>query len=128
MVAIGLGFVEQVKKKLNKTIKDKEVLRKDKNLLLNLSNMNNFRSSEEINSDKFNLSNKKEKLELNISLKEVFEDKGNYFDVNLFIGTNNKYPIINIQEFIINLNKSKEYYIGKGLIYNTNKYYFSKRG
>ena len=118
LVAIGLGFVDQIKKKLNKTSKNKEVLRKDKNLLLNLSNINNFSSNEEINSEKFNVNNTKEKLELNISLKEVFEDKGNYFDVSLFLGTNTMYPIANIQEFIISLNKLKEYYIGKGLVYN----------
>ena len=36
------------------------------------------------------------------------------------------YPISNIKEFIISLNKSNQYYIGKGLIYNKDKYYFSK--
>ncbi|MCE5220574.1 MAG: DEAD/DEAH box helicase [Clostridium sp.] len=126
LVAIGLGFANQIKKKLNQTSENKEVLRKDKNLLFNLSNISNFRSSEKINSDKFNLSNTKEKLELNISLKETFEDKGNYFDVSISIGINIMYPISNIQEFIISFNKSKQYYIRKGLIYNTNKYYFSK--
>ena len=126
LVAIGLAFVEQIKKKLNKTIENKEVLRKDKKLLLKLSNMNKFRPMEEINYDKLNLSNEKQKLELNISLKEVFDDKENYFDVSLFVGIDNKYPIVNIHEFIISINKSREYYIGKGLIYNTDKYYFSK--
>ena len=127
LVAIGLGFVEQIKKKLNKTSENKEVIRKDKNLLFKLSNMKNFRLSDEINSDKVNLNNTKERLELNISLKEVFEGKGNYFDVSLFVGNNNKYPIVNIHEFIISLNKLKEYYIGKGLIYDADKYYFSKK-
>ncbi|BCZ46106.1 DNA helicase [Clostridium gelidum] len=110
LVAIGLGFVNQIKNKLNKKNENKEVLRKDKNFLLALSNINNT----------------KEKLEVNISLKEVFEDKGNYFDINIFVGINNMHPIINIQEFIICVNQSKEYHIGKGLIYNDNKYYFSK--
>jgi len=126
LVAIGLGFVAQIKKKINKTSENKEVLRKDKNLLHKLSNINNFSSTKQLNCDKFSLSSKKEKLELNISLKEVYEEKGNYFDVSIFAGTNNMYPIVNIQEFIISCNKCKEYYIGKGLIYNKDKCYFSK--
>lgn len=35
------------------------------------------------------------------------------------------HPILNIEEFIKSIISSKEYYIGKGLIYNPNKYYFS---
>lgn len=126
LVAIGLGFVNQIKQKLNKTSENKEVLRQDKNLLLNISKINNFSSREEMNLGRFNVSNTKERLELNISLKEVFEDNGDYFDVSFFLSTNTMYSIANIQEFIISLNKLKECYIGKGLIYNSDKYYFSK--
>jgi len=127
LVGIGLGFVHQIKKKLNKTSEDREGLRKDIKLLLNLSQINNNKLSNNVNSDEFTLlSDSKEKLELNISVKEVFEDKGNYFDISISIGNNNIHPISNIQEFIISFNKSKQYFIGKGLIYNADNYCFSK--
>jgi superfamily II DNA or RNA helicase len=128
LVALGLNFIYQIKNKVNKASSNKEVLRKDKNLLLNLPNLNSFISGDTIDLDKINLSlnRKREKLQLSLSLKEVFEDNGNYFDVSVFLGSNTMYPINKIEEFILSLNNSKEYYIGKGLIYKKDKYYFSK--
>ena len=128
LVALGLNFIYQIKKKINKTANDKEVFRKDKNLLLNLPTTINFISGDKINLDKLNLSlsRKKEKLQISISLKEMFEHNENYFDVNVFLGNNTMYPITNIEEFILNLNDSKEYYIGKGLVYSEDKYYFTR--
>jgi len=127
LVALGLNFIHQIKKKVNKTATNKEVLRKDKNLLLDLPNANNFISRDKIDLDKLNLSLniKKQKLKLSLSLKEVVEDNRDYFDVSIFLGSNTMYPINNIEEFILSLNNSKEYYIGKGLIYNKDNYYFS---
>ncbi len=127
LTAIGLGFIQQVKKKLNKSDGKKEDLRKDRSILFNLSKINNFSQGEKVNSNKFDLIEIKEKLQLNISLKEVLEDENSYFKINLFIGINTLYPIINIQEFIMNLNKSKDYYICKELTYTIDKYYFSKQ-
>ena len=131
LIAIGLEFIYQIKKKLNKTSENKEILNKDKNLLPRLANIDKVVSSKELKLNKFNLSKSelsdfKKKLELNISIKEVFDDNSNYFDINIFIETSTIYPINNIPEFIISISKSKEYYIGKGLIYNVDKNCFSK--
>ncbi|WP_198944307.1 SNF2 helicase associated domain-containing protein, partial [Clostridium puniceum] len=128
LVALGLNFIYQIKKKMNKITEDKEVLKKDKNLLLNLPNANNFISRDKIDLDKLNLSlnTKKQKLQLSLSLKEVLEYNRKCFGVSIFIGSNTMYPIGNIEGFILSLNNSKEYYIGKGLIYNKDNYYFSK--
>jgi len=128
LVASGLNFIHQIKKKVNKTAPSKEISRKDKKILLNLPDANDFMLKNKIDLDKLNLSLniKKEKLKLSLSLKEVFEDNGNYFDVNIFIGSSTMYPISNIEEFILSLNNSKEYYIGKGLIYDKHNYYFSQ--
>lgn len=125
LAAINLFFIQQIKKKLNKANKNKEIIRKDKNILNDLYKLDIFDENKPGNSSELSGSDLKEKLELNISLKEVVEENNNYFDVNLFVGLSNMYPITNIQEFIDSIIKLKDYYIGKGLIYNAEKYYFS---
>lgn len=127
LAATSLYFIQQIKKKLNKANKNKEIIRKDKNILKDLHKLDIFNENKPGNSSEFSGSDLKEKLELNISLKEVVEENGNYFDVNLFVGLSNMYPITNIQEFIDSIIKLKDYYIGKGLIYKDEKYYFSNR-
>lgn len=125
LVATSLSFIQQIKKKLNKSNENKKNIRKDKNILIDLYKLDTFDKNKLGNLNKFNTSNLKEKLELNISLKEVVEDNSNYFDVSIFVGPSNMYPITNIQEFIGRIIKLKDYHIGKGLIYNAEKYYFS---
>ena len=128
LVALGLIFVQQIKKKINSTNLKKEAFRKDKKLLSNLPRATGFKLSREIELDQFNnsLNRNKEKLNINISLKEIFEEDKKYFELNMFVGNNTMYPIYNIEEFILSLYNSEEYYIGKGLIYNRDNYYFSK--
>ena len=125
LAATSLYFIQQIRKKLNKANENKEIIRKDKNILNDLHKLDIFDENKPGNSSEFSGSDLKEKLELNISLKEVVEENSNYFDVNLFVGLNNMYPINNIQEFIASIIKLKDYHIGKGLMYNAEKYYFS---
>lgn len=125
LVAIGLKFVEEVKKKLKNKIQGKERFRLDKNILNKLSciNKNDLNNNGVINSDVSQ--NIIEKLEINVSLKEVYDDKIKSFDASFYVGSSYMHPILNIDEFIKSIISSKEYYIGKGLIYTPNKYYFS---
>lgn len=131
LVATSLSFIEQIKRKLNKTNENKESSRKDKKILAHLSKLDMLNSmpnsGKAQNFEKLSTETLREKLELNVSLKEVVDENSDYFQVSLFVGVNNIYPITNIQEFIININKLTEYHIGKGLIYNAQKYYFSKK-
>lgn len=125
LVAISLSFIQQIKKKLNKSNESKEVIRKDKNILIDLNKLNTIDKSEFENLNKLNVYNLKDKLELNISLKEVVDENNDYFDVSLSIGPSNLYPITDIRKFTNNIVKLKDYHIGKGLIYDAEKYYFS---
>ncbi|MDR3594121.1 DEAD/DEAH box helicase [Clostridium sp.] len=124
-VAAALSFVNQVKKKLNEKVGNKQILRKDKELLHELYKIYNLKLNTERISDEFNLKYERKQLQLNISVKEVREDS-NYFDIYLFVEDGSTYPITNMEEFIVSIIKSTKYHIGKGLIYNPNEYYFSK--
>lgn len=128
LVTLGLIFIQQIKKKISKTDLNKETFRKDKKILLNLPKLKELQSNNKMEFDKFNIdiNRNKEKLNLNLSLKEIFEEEKNYFELSLFVGNSTMHPIPNIEEFILSLYNSKEYYIGKGLIYSSQNYYFSK--
>lgn len=128
LVASGLIFIQQIKKKMNKTELKNDNFREDKIILFNLAKIADFPGNSTLDMNQFNINinQNKKKLNLNISLKETFEEERNYFELSIFIGINTMYPISNIEEFILSLYNSKEYYIGKGLIYNKDEYYFSK--
>lgn len=128
LVALGLIFIQQIKKKMNKTDKKNYDLREEKNLLLNLPRITDLHGNSASDMSIFNnnINKNKTKLNLKLSLKETFEEEQNYFELSLFIGTNTIHLISNIEKFILSLYDSKEYYIGKGLIYNNDEYYFSK--
>lgn len=128
LVALGLTFIQQIKKKMNKTDKQKDDSSEEQRLLINLPRITDFHGNSVIDINRFhvNINKNKTKLNLNLSLKETFEEERNYFELSIFIGINTMYPISNIGEFILSLYNSKEYYIAKGLIYDKEKYYFSK--
>ncbi|WP_160691851.1 SNF2-related protein [Clostridium sp. C2-6-12] len=128
LVALGLIFIQQIKKKMNKTEQEKDNLREDKKLLLNLPKLTDIHENTKMDLNDFinNINKNKKKLNLNLSLKETFQEERDYFELSIFIGNNTMYPISNIEEFILSLYNSKEYYIGKGLIYKKEEYYFSK--
>lgn len=119
LVAAGLKFVQDVKKKL--ASKKNEVQRYDKKIIKELENTYLLYSEE-----KEKVLEKKEKLNINISLKEVKEENIKAFDVNIYIGHKQMYPVLNIKECIFAIKKKKEYCIGKGFVYDSTKYYFSE--
>lgn len=126
LIATVLMFVEEVKKKLNNRTTNKDKFRIDKNIL---NELNFFRCTDSNNSaeeEECDLKYKRNKLEINVSISEVKENNSNCFDVSFFVGTNNMYSITNIKEWAESIINSKEYYIGKGLVYTPKKYYFSK--
>lgn len=125
LIAIGIKFVEEIKKKLNKTLEKKENYRLDKSILGALSGVNKLLLNKEYRLVDDISNNSMEKLEINVSLKEVKDDTINEFEASFFIGNSNMYPILRIEEFIKNLYNLNKYYIGKGLIYDPEKHYFS---
>lgn len=119
-------FVEEVKKKLNNRIINKDKFRIDKNILNEFNffrciDLNNLVEEEECD-----LKYKRNKLEINVLISEVKENNSNCFDVSFFVGINNMYFIINIKEWVESIINLKEYYIGKGFVYIFKKYYFFK--
>lgn len=119
LVATGIKFIEDVKRKLN-TNKNEKV-RLDKIILKELKYSYALNSHE-----KSKIYDKREQLQINISLKEVKEQDIRAFDVNLYIGSTYMYPILNIRDCIISIKNNKEYNIGKGFLYDSKKYYFSE--
>ena len=119
LVAAGLKFIDNVKKRL--AVKKNEGERPDKRIIKELENTYLISSNE-----KEQLVYKKEKLKINISSKEVKEQPNTYFDISLYLGDTHMYPVLNIKECIVAIKDNKEYCIGKGLVYNKNKYYFSE--
>lgn len=117
IVASGLKFVEDVKKRL--ASKKNEIQRYDKKIIRELENTYLLHSEE-----KEKVLEKKEKLNINISLKEVKEENIKDFDVNIYIGNKQMYPVLNMKECISAIKKKREYCIGKGLVYDSSKYYF----
>lgn len=119
LVASGLKFINDVRKRLE-TRRSADA-RYDKKLIRNLRDTYRLYTDE-----KEKVISSKEKLDINISLKEVKEYKGNLYDISLFIGSTHMYPVLNIKEFIISLKNKKEYCLGKGLLYDNDKYYFDE--
>lgn len=115
LVAIGLSFTNAIKAKLNMKTQKKDEIKDDKSILDGLKDIINDKE----------LLNKKEKLSINISIKENLYDKET-FTISLFAGSNNMYPIVDINDFVNSVINKKEYYIGKGLVYKPNNYYFSE--
>ena len=125
LVAIGLKFIEEVKKKLRSKIDTKERVKLDKSILnklesINKSNLNYNNGINQNYSEKIS-----GRLEINVLLKEVHEDNSKSFDASFYVGNSYMHPILNIEQFVKNIISFNEYYIGKGLIYDSNKYYFS---
>lgn len=128
LVASGLLFIQKIKKKMKETELKNDNFKDEKMSLLNLPKIVDYivNSPLDINQFHSSINQNKKKLNLNIYLKEIFEEERNYFELSIFVGINTMYPILNIEEFILSLYNSKEHYIGKGLIYNKKEYYFSK--
>lgn len=119
LVAAAMKFVEGIKKKL--ALKRIEEERIDKKIIKELENIYLIHSDE-----KEKVFDKKEKLVLNVSIKQVKEESSNDFDVSIYIGNTHMYPILNIKNCVCSIIKDEEYCIGKGLVYDKNKYYFSE--
>lgn len=119
LVASGLKFINDVKKRLEsrKNINS----RYDKKLINKLKDTYLFYSDE-----KEKVINSKEKLEINISLKQVKEEIDDIYDMSLYIGNTHMYPVLDIKEFVISWKNKKEYCIGKGFLYDNDKYYFDE--
>lgn len=109
IIAAGLKFVEEIKKRINKNNTSKESL--EKKIINNIINSKAF---SEYN-DRYE---SRKKLEVNVSLKEVSEEKDLCFDIYFFVGNEKMYPILNLTEFLEKIINEEEYYIGNGLIYN----------
>lgn len=119
LVASGLKFINDVRKRLE-TKKNADA-RYDKKLIKDLRNTYLLYTDE-----KEKVISGKEKLDINISLKEVKEHKDNLYDISLYIGSSHMYPVLDIKEFIISLKNKKEYCLGKGFLYNNDKYCFDE--
>ena len=116
IIATGLQFINQIKNKISNKADGKGTLEKKIiNEILQTKEFCNYNKLED----------KREKLELSISLKEVNDEKELYFDIFLYIGNSKIYPVLNISEFIEKVINDEEYHIGNDLIYNKNKYYLS---
>lgn len=116
VIATGLQFVNQVKNKISNKSDNKSTL--ERRIINEILQTKEF--------CKYNrLEDKREKLEISISLKEVNDQKELYFDIFLYVGNSKVYPVLNISEFVEKVINDEEYHIGNGLIYNKNKYYLS---
>lgn len=119
LTAAGMKFIQSIKKRLKAKHKISE--RPDKKIIKELKDI-----YETINIDNMKIYNEKEKININISLKQAKEEKENLFYVSMQMGNSIMYTINNIKECIFAIKDKKEYSIGKGFIYNYEKYYFSK--
>ena len=119
LVATGIKFIEDVKRKLNATKNEK--VRLDKIILKELKYSYSLN-----NNEKNKIYDKREQLNINLSLKEVNEQDIKAFDISLYMGSTYMYPILNIRDCIISIKNKKEYNIGKGLLYDSKKYSFSE--
>ncbi|WP_294402329.1 DEAD/DEAH box helicase [uncultured Clostridium sp.] len=119
LVAAGFKFINDVKKRLASR-KNAEV-RNDKELIKELRDTYLMYTDE-----KEKVICSKEKLTINISLKEVKEHKDNLYDISLFIGNTHMYPVLDIKEFIMSWKNKKQYCIGKGFLFDNDKYLFDE--
>lgn len=117
IIATGLQFINQVKNRINKNTVAKDTL--EKKILNQIMQSKEFSKHNKIKDER-------ETLELNISLKEVNDEKDSYFDIVLYIGNSKTYPILNVPEFLEKVVNGEEYHIGNGLIYNKNNYSLSE--
>ena len=119
LIGAGLKFVDSVKRKLAASREEKS--RSDKMMIKDLKHfyLLNTDGREEVN-------NEKEKLEINVSIKEAKEKDSNDFEISIYIGSTTMYPVLDIKECIKALKSKSEYAIGKGLVYNSRKHYFNK--
>lgn len=117
LIATGLKFVEEIKIRLNSKNQNNR-LRIDKKIIEDLCTINKFN----INKSNENLT---ETLSIDVVLKESRDKNKDCFEVSFFIGNKAMYPILDVKDFIENICKSKEYYIGKGLVYNPQIHLFS---
>lgn len=119
IIATGLKFVSQVKSKINannKQVDKKEVL--DNKLIKDIVKSKTFNLYKNSNMNK-------EKLDINVSIKEVKGEKELCFDITFFVGSSKVYPILNLFEFVEKIMNEEKYHIGNGLIYNRDNYSFS---
>lgn len=72
------------------------------------------------------LDEKREQLDIFLSVKAVNEKKNEFFDINFFIGEKKSLPLLNVDECFKAFKERKKYLIGKGIIYDDNKYYFNE--
>lgn len=114
LAATGFKFLEAAKINLKK----KSVINNEKNILNKLYYLDYIET----------ISNpvKKTKLVLNVIVKEVLEINKQNFDISIFVNNEYSYPILGIKEWLTSYFNEEEYIIGKGLIYTSEKYYFSK--
>ncbi|MGN0144189.1 MAG: SNF2-related protein [Clostridium sp.] len=119
LVGAGLKFVDSVKRKIAANRQEKS--RADKMMIKELQYLYMLNTA-----DKEEIHNKKEKLEINVSIKEVKEKDSQGFDVSIYIGNTTMYPVLDIKECIESLKSRSECSIGKGLVYNSRKYYFDE--
>lgn len=115
LVAIGLSFVNTIKVKLNAKTQKMNNTKDDKIILQYLKDIMCKEDS----------LYKKEKLTINVSIKENLSNKET-FTLSFFVGNSSMYPVININDFVYSVIKMKEYYIGKGLVYKPENYYFDE--
>ena len=100
IIAAGLNFVTEIKKRINKDSTSKELF--EKKIINNIINSKAFI---EYNNSEDN----RKKLEINVSLKEVSEEKDLCFDISLFVGNEKMYPILNLTEFLEKIINEEEY-------------------
>ncbi|MBE6062093.1 MAG: ATP-dependent helicase [Clostridium butyricum] len=117
IIATGLKFINQVKNKISNKSESKIGLEsKIVNQILQSKEFCKYNKVEE----------KREKLDISISLKEVNGEKDLYFDMYLYVGNSKVYPVLDVSEFLGKIINGEQYHIGNGLVYNKSNYFFGE--